>query len=57
MKRFSRTLWRIARDEQGTETLEWALVCSLIVVGAIAAITIIGPKVKTLWDGAAAQIP
>jgi Flp pilus assembly pilin Flp len=45
------------RDEQGTEVLEWALVAGLIVVGAIAAIVLVGPKVATLWNGINAAIP
>jgi len=52
-----RTLARVIRDEQGTETLEWGLVCGLIVVGAITAIALIGPKVKTMWDNMNAAIP
>lgn len=44
-------------EEQGTETLEWGLVCGLIVVGAIVAITAIGPKVKTYWENANTAIP
>jgi Flp pilus assembly pilin Flp len=52
-----RTLWRVVKNEEGTETMEWGLVCGLIVVGAIAAIAIIGPKVKTMWDDTAAAIP
>ena len=40
---------RFLKDESGTETLEWGLVCGLIVIGAITAIAIIGPKVKTYW--------
>jgi len=61
MKRHACALVRlmrdIARDEDGTEVLEWGLVCSLIVIGAIAAITIIGPKVKSQWDAINAAIP
>jgi pilus assembly protein Flp/PilA len=41
------------RDETGTETLEWGLICGLVVVGAIAAMTTIGPKVATLWNNVA----
>ena len=52
-----RTLWRLAVDEDGTETLEWGLVCGLIVVGAIAAIALIGPKVKSMWDNMNSAIP
>ena len=34
-----------------------ALVCGLIVVGAIVAIASIGPKVKTMWDNTDKAIP
>ena len=44
-----KTLMRLMRDEHGTETLEWGLVCGLIVIGAIVAITAIGPKVSAMW--------
>jgi pilus assembly protein Flp/PilA len=44
-------------DERGTETLEWGLVCGLIVVGAIAAITVIGPKVQKMWNDVSKEIP
>lgn len=47
----------LVRDEQGTETLEWGLVCGLIVVGAIAAIALIGPKVTAMWNNMNSQIP
>ncbi len=43
-------------DESGTETLEWGLVCGLIVVGALAAIMIIGPKVTSMWDNLANKV-
>ena len=38
------------KDDSGTETLEWGLVCGLIVVGAITAIALIGPKVTNMWN-------
>jgi Flp pilus assembly pilin Flp len=44
-------------DERGTETLEWGLVCGLLVVGAITAITLIGPKVSKMWNDLNAKIP
>ena len=44
-------------DEQGTETLEWGLVCGLLVVGAITAITLIGPKVSDMWSDLNNEIP
>ena len=45
------------QDEQGTETLEWGLVCGLIVVGAIAAIGFVGPKVTSMWNNVNNKIP
>jgi Flp pilus assembly pilin Flp len=48
---------RLLTDEHGTETLEWGLVCALVVIGTIAAISAIGPKVKTLWENAGKAIP
>ena len=44
-------------NESGTETLEWGLVCGLIVVGAIAAIALIGPRVAAMWNNVEAAIP
>jgi len=45
------------RDESGTETLEWGLVCGLIIVGAIMAIALIGPKVSDMWSDVDNAIP
>jgi Flp pilus assembly pilin Flp len=50
-------LGKLLIEEQGTETLEWGLVCGLIVVGAIVAIAAIGPKVKTYWENTNTAIP
>jgi Flp pilus assembly pilin Flp len=47
----------LLRDESGTETLEWGLVCGLIVVGAIAALTMIGPKVTDIWNDVNTALP
>jgi len=45
-----KTLIRIAKDEQGGEVLEYALIAGLIVVAAIAVITAVGTKVVARWD-------
>jgi Flp pilus assembly pilin Flp len=52
-----KAIWNLLKSEEGTETLEWGLVCGLIVVGAITAIALIGPKVKTMWDNMNTAIP
>jgi len=58
MKRiFHNHLLAFIRDERGTETLEWGLVCGLIVVGAITAIALIGPKVTDMWNDVNNEIP
>jgi Flp pilus assembly pilin Flp len=57
MKRFGKIVARFVSEEQGTETLEWGLVCGLIVIGAIVAITAIGPKVTAMWNKVSAAVP
>ena len=57
MKRVPKILADFFKDESGTETLEWGLVCGLIVVGAITAITLIGPKVNDMWNDVNNEIP
>ena len=50
-------LRRFAGDERGTETLEWGLVCGLIIIGAISAIVLIGPKMTDMWGDVNNEIP
>jgi len=50
-------LGRFVSDERGTETLEWGLVCGVLVIGAIAAIAAIGPKVTDMWNDTNNAIP
>ena len=57
MSKFSQFVGRFIRDERGTETLEWGLVCGLLVIGAITAITLIGPKVTDMWNDVNNEIP
>jgi len=57
MKSIGKIVGRLLCEEQGTETLEWGLVCGLIVIGAIVAITAIGPKVTAMWSKVSAAIP
>jgi Flp pilus assembly pilin Flp len=43
-------LSRFARDEQGGEVLEYALVAGLLVVTAIAVIGSVGTKILARWQ-------
>jgi Flp pilus assembly pilin Flp len=43
---------RFIRDEQGLETVEYAIILGLIVVATIAIITSIGTKVKNAFQTA-----
>lgn len=45
----TRLLFELAKEEDGGEVLEYALVAGLIVIGAIAAITAVGNKVLARW--------
>ena len=52
-----RALRRFLCDQRGTETLEWGLVCGLLVIGAIAALALIGPKITDMWNDVNNEIP
>jgi Flp pilus assembly pilin Flp len=41
---------RLVVEEQGGEVLEYALIAGLIVVAAIAAISVVGTKVLARWN-------
>lgn len=45
MKKF----WKFIKDEEGLETVEYAIIAGLIVVGTIALITAIGGNVSTIF--------
>ncbi len=49
---------KFLRDEQGTETVEWAIIIGIIAVGAISFIILIGGWVTTqftdLWNAISA---
>jgi Flp pilus assembly pilin Flp len=57
MKTILQKVCGFVADESGTETLEWGLVCGLLVVGAITAIGFIGPKVTDMWNDVNNEIP
>lgn len=52
-----RSLIAFLKDDSGTETLEWGLVCGLLVVGAITAIGFIGPKITDMWNDVNNSVP
>jgi Flp pilus assembly pilin Flp len=49
MKTVKNLLTKLAKDEQGGEVLEYALIAGLIVVAAIAVIGSVGTKVLAKW--------
>jgi pilus assembly protein Flp/PilA len=49
MKAMKNLFAKLAKDEQGGEVLEYALIAGLIVVAAIAVIGAVGTKVVARW--------
>jgi len=47
---FLQTLQRFASNEQGMETVEWAVVAALIVAGLVAVITGLGTNVTNKFN-------
>jgi Flp pilus assembly pilin Flp len=48
MKTLYQTLVSLVREEEGTETVEWALVAGLLVIIAAAGYTLVGGDVGTI---------
>jgi pilus assembly protein Flp/PilA len=46
----SKLLVKFINDEHGGEVIEYALIAGLIVVAAIAAISLVGTKVLARWN-------
>ena len=51
MKKVTKMLKRFVKDEQGLETVEYAIILGLIVVGTIAAIITLGDWVLQQFQG------
>ena len=50
MKAIGSRMSRFLRDESGAETIEWALICAILVIGTLVAITAIGKWMKVRWN-------
>ena len=50
------TIKRFINDEQGLETVEYAIIAGLIVVGVVTAITAIGIWVRTQFEDLQADL-
>lgn len=50
MKTMGNLLVKLVKEEEGGEVLEYALIAGLIVVAAIAAISVVGTKVLARWN-------
>ena len=50
MSKVGKLIERFVRDDQGLETVEYAIIAGLIVVGTIAAITAIGIWVRQQFE-------
>lgn len=53
MKVLRRMMLSLARDERGTELMEYVLIAGLVIVVAIAAIASVGTKVTGMFDDSA----
>ena len=48
---------RIAREDEGQDMVEYALVLGVIAIAGITAIIALGPKIADLWSDADAGVP
>ena len=52
-----RMIERLVREDAGQDLIEYGLLIGVITVGAVVAITAIGPKVKTYFTNMNAALP
>ncbi len=52
-----KNLMNIIKDENGQGMVEYGLILGLIAVAAIAALLLLGPKIKGIFDSAEQAIP
>ena len=48
---------KMSRDEDGAALVEYGLLVALIAVGCVAALTLLGGNLKTMFTNVAAKIP
>ena len=48
---------RIAREDEGQDMVEYALVLGVIAIAGITAIIALGPKIADLWSDANTGVP
>jgi pilus assembly protein Flp/PilA len=49
-------VWRFLEDESGVTAIEYALVCGLISVACIGAVTAVGNTLRTVYAGITAAL-
>ena len=50
-------LRKLVRSDEGQDLIEYGLLVGIITIGAIAAIQLVGPKVKTYFDNLNTAMP
>jgi Flp pilus assembly pilin Flp len=47
---------RLAKDEAGQDLIEYALLAAFVALGSVAALILLGPAIKTLFDTVVAKL-
>ena len=55
MSKITQKINKFARDEEGTEMVEWGLIAGLIIVLAAGVFALIGTDLNTIFGGVQAQ--
>ena len=42
-------LWNLVKREEGTEIAEWAVLFSLVLLGAMVVMNLVGPLIANVW--------
>ena len=47
---------RLVKDESGQDLIEYALLAAFVALGSVAALTVLGPAIKTLFESVVTKL-
>ena len=47
---------RLVKDEAGQDLIEYALLAAFVALGSVAALTVLGPAIKTLFESVVTKL-
>ncbi|HEU0045031.1 Flp family type IVb pilin [Sphingomonas sp.] len=56
MRRWSRSLWRLAAEQKAATAVEYGLIVAMIVIAMIAGLQAVGSQTTGMWNNVSSKI-